>query len=154
MTTSTIESTRFNFSVEAQRAFTHGDCWHLAETIQTMTGLPLITAQWEETLTTYFTRAEKWEQVKNTYWSHVANRLPDGRIIDIDGIWLEEDWLKRWHVKSDTFSIDKEDRLMFVKEWDKADWKEESLYCDLEICYPEISEHVTTYAKAILAQIL
>lgn len=139
MTTSTVESLRFNFSVEAQRAFTHGDCWHLAETIHSATGYPLITAQWEE--------------ATDSYWSHVANRLPDGRIADIEGIWSEEEWLQRWHIKSDTFFIDKEDRTMFVKTWLKADWQEEALYCDLEICYPEISEHVTTYAKAILAQI-
>lgn len=151
MATAPVESLRFNFPIEAQRAFTHGDCWHLAETIHSMTGYPIVTAQWEETLNTYFTRTDKWEKVQNTYWSHVANRLPDGRIADIEGIWTEEEWLQHWDGKSDAFLIDNDEHIMFVKEWKKAEWLEEALYRDLGICYPEISADVTTYATAIIA---
>lgn len=30
------------------------------------------------------------------YWVRFVNKLPDGRFIDIEGVWTEEDLLKRW----------------------------------------------------------
>lgn len=126
----------FNFPLEVQEAYTLGDCWLLAETIHKMTGHPIVTTQWEE--------------LEESNWSHAGNRLPDGQILDIIGIWSEEEWLEHWHQNDDTYHIPREARIMFAKEWNLTDWTEELLNVDAGINYPDTAAHVTSYAKVML----
>ena len=126
----------FNFPIEVQEAFTLGDCWLLAETIHKMTGYPIVTTQWEEP--------------GDSNWSHAGIRLPDKRILDIIGIWSEEEWLHHWHQNDDTYNIPRETRVMFAKEWNLTDWTEELLYLDAGINYPDIAAHVTSHARTML----
>lgn len=69
------------------QAFTEGDCWVLAEEVRKMTG-------WEKVAVGYDDTEEG--QKPDFYWLHVANRLPDGRLLDITGIHSDEEFIDRW----------------------------------------------------------
>lgn len=78
MTTS-VATEYFSFKPSLVEAYTTGDCWRMACEINIQSGLPIVALGPNE-----------------TYWIHVANRLPDGRILDVLGMWEEEDFVSHW----------------------------------------------------------
>lgn len=152
MTTPSAGTVRFNYHRDIEWAYNQGDCWYFAETIRDLTGYPIITAQWdEEPMAVYHARTETWwRSPGGSYWTHAANRLPDGRILDIQGIWEAEEWLKRWH----NLSINHcKSNTMFVKEWSKEEWCSEIIENGMEIRFREIFPLAETYAKKVLTHV-
>lgn len=136
MTIPVSENVIFQLPDNVQEAFTFGDCWHLAQTINRLSGYPVVTVQWEEP--------------HRSLWCHAANRLPDGRIVDIEGIWEEEEWLWKWQVHNE-LHVELDVLVMFAQEWTPESWAQEVAECDFDFYYPEISENVEQYAKQVLA---
>ena len=85
-------------------AFTCGDCWSLAFELHRLTGYPMIFSSMFET----YVSVERFE------WDHVAVVLPDGRIMDVNGVQSPEDWEDRWSTASEitTSSGEEISRLM------------------------------------------
>ncbi len=83
-------SARFTFASGRERhAFTQGDCGHLAKHLEKQLALPLY----------YLGDAQEGSVApSDRRWSHFVNRLPDGRFIDVEGVWTEAELLKRWQV--------------------------------------------------------
>lgn len=121
----------FNFSDEVNEAFTCGDCWHLARTMHLLAGYPVVTFN-------HFVYGPD-------LWAHAANLLPDGRIVDIEGIWSEKDWRKKW---SGIMGADVE--TTYARQWNLEQWNEE---CDFDMEYPQISKDAQGYAQEIIAQL-
>lgn len=90
----------FNYSDEEKQAFTEGDCWELARLIALTAGHPIVTAS---------------SSFSHRDWYHAANRLPDGRILDIEGIWEESYWLQIWSAR---FRLDEEGDWAIAIDWD------------------------------------
>lgn len=77
-----MNENQYDFSSEVIYAFTEGDCWALALSLNRMTGWPLIFLGREE-------------------WVHVLVKTPNGKWLDIHGentpkqirkYWCEDDW--------------------------------------------------------------
>lgn len=80
-------------------------------------------------------------------WSHAGNRLPDGRVVDIEGIFEEEEWLLNWALTTETDPLTATSR-----DWVLEDWNKEIAICEEdELTYPEISANVVKYADEIIA---
>lgn len=84
-------SVKFYFLQPFERnAFTMGDCSHFAKALHKK-GLPIF----------YLGEAKSLSlPVSQRGFAHFVNRLPDGRFIDVEGIWTEKDLLERWGVDS------------------------------------------------------
>jgi hypothetical protein len=65
-------------------AFTSGDCWLLAATAEGEFGWEAVAVMVPEGID------------EGAPWMHMVNRLPDGRLIDIEGIHTEKGLLSRW----------------------------------------------------------
>lgn len=85
------KSVRFDIFISSpeKHAFTKADCAHLAKTLYKSANLPI-----------YYLgdKVSKEGLVEDRNWSHFVNKLPDGRYIDVEGIWTEKELLKRWQV--------------------------------------------------------
>lgn len=148
------ETIRFTPPRNIEQAYTEGDCWHFAETIHRLTGLPIVSAQWDEkSMPVHIPSTGEWLHPTYSYWAHIANRLPDGRIIDIQGIWLEEEWLEHWHNIAYVYRINKENRIMFLKEWTREEWATEAEDAVLCLSFPEVENLTEEYAKEVLSHI-
>lgn len=110
----------------------YGDCWHLAETIAVRSEYPVVT----------FQRIEG----NVSLWSHAGNRLPDGRIVDIEGIFEEEEWLLNWALTTET-----DPSAAYAKDWTLEEWRKE-IICTKEdgLTYPDISENAVKYADEVV----
>lgn len=128
----------FNFPEEIQEIFTTGDCWHLATTILRLSSFPIVTVEEE-------TREGK------SCWLHVANRLPDGRVLDIEGIWAENDWLANWHDQLNIFYTNEDDFSLFSRNWKPEQWATEISH-PRDLMYPESEHTASQYAKEMLDQ--
>lgn len=71
----------YDMPPEAIEAFTCGDCWALAIAIAREAALPIVTCS---------VPGEPDE------WCHVAVQTPDGKILDIQGVWEPAAWLAFW----------------------------------------------------------
>lgn len=89
----------FNYGPDEKQAFTEGDCWELARLVALTSGHPIVTAS---------------SPSNHKNWYHAANRLPDGRILDIEGIWEESSWLEVWSLR---MLLD-EDNDAIAIDWD------------------------------------
>ena len=88
----------FSFSEEEVVAFTESDCFLLAEHIQTATG-------WERVaIGTEWGEDGKLDKPADYDWVHMVNRMPDGKLVDITGIYdedtLVDKWLSNFHYDS------------------------------------------------------
>lgn len=88
----------FIFDPAVHHAFTEGDCWLLARSICEDPSYELVTISSDD-----------------GYWYHVGARQLDGTILDIDGIWLERNWLNHWGAKLEEQGSD---LPLFIEEWD------------------------------------
>ena len=82
---------RFPFFSKEIRAFTEGDCWRLAHALHELTGWEIVA----------LSDADEYEVDANdlpedSYWSHMVVRHPKGYLVDIEGIYSEEDILHKW----------------------------------------------------------
>lgn len=68
----------FNFPEDAVFELTHGDCWLLAASLKNATGFPYATIYGDGEI------------------HHVGVELPDGKIVDIEGVWESDVWERRW----------------------------------------------------------
>jgi hypothetical protein len=92
---------------ETIEAFTCGDCWMLAKAIHDITG-------W--TLVFYVPEIdEPW------MWEHVAVRMPDGLILDIEGTHTEDFFISRWSDPSRRHRADIMEVHSFAV-WEDAVW--------------------------------
>lgn len=117
----------FYFSPIEKTIFTEGDCWVLAQELHKISGWDIVTA------------GDDWD------WYHAANRLPDGSIIDIMGIWEEKTWLSYWHEQESKFLSAVPE--LSSKTWTAIEFNADILTNDIERCYPEIN--ASTYAQKI-----
>lgn len=74
----------FDFPELVISDFTHGDCWQLAAALYQVTFYPYV-----------YIRDEYEIQ-------HVGVELPDGNIVDIEGIWDPADWETKWYDELDS----------------------------------------------------
>jgi hypothetical protein len=77
----------FSFPEETVFDLTHGDCWFLAASLSKATNLPYATIYGDGEI------------------QHVGIELPDGRIVDIEGIWEPHDWETRWYDELEAFEV-------------------------------------------------
>lgn len=89
----------FNYSAEVVEAFTEADCWELARLVEEASRYGIVTAS---------------SSKSHRNWYHAGNRLPDGRILDIEGIWEEKVWLSEWAARMDF----EDDPIFIAVEWD------------------------------------
>lgn len=66
------------------RAYTEGDCWFLAGKVHDYAGFPVVAL--------YPLDATAFPDS----FVHMGNRIPGGRILDIEGIHEDEDWINTW----------------------------------------------------------
>lgn len=71
----------FDFSSDVIDTFTAGDCWKLAQLVNAEAGFTIVTMS-----------------DNHDGWCHVANLLPGGLILDIEGIWETEAWIEKWEI--------------------------------------------------------
>lgn len=108
-----------DFDEAVVSAFTDGDCWALAQTVGLAYGFPVVTANLSDNL---------------YIWNHAGNRLPDGTIMDIEGVWTEAAWLEYWAPRA----YGNGTNAVFVsKEWTNEDWAQELREQEME---PEFTE--------------
>lgn len=77
----------FSFPEETVFDLTHGDCWFLAASLAKATNLPYATIYGDDEI------------------QHVGIELPDGRIVDVEGVWEDHEWVNRWYDELDAFDI-------------------------------------------------
>lgn len=76
------------FSDEAITAFTEGDCWALALSINKRTGWPIIFLCDESFL--------DGDEVPEDYWMHVLVKHPSGKWLDVHGLNTPKQMRKYW----------------------------------------------------------
>lgn len=121
----------FTYEKHEVKAFTDGDCWELARQIHLASGYTLLTLGSIEDFTD---------------WFHAAVRLPDGRIVDIEGIWRESAWIESWQERLHEDSLE------------CHNWKLKDLLVELNTPFPTTtyfpeSERSEVYAEEILAKV-
>lgn len=79
---------QFDFAEDVIEAFTEGDCWALAEEVQKLTGWDIVAIGF---------KGDGKVSPAERYWEHMANRRPDGLILDITGLHNEKRWLEGWN---------------------------------------------------------
>lgn len=125
----------FSYNAGEVKAFTDGDCWELARQIHLASGYTIVTVGAHEDASD---------------WYHAGNRLPDGRIVDIEGIWQEPEWIAYW---TESMFLSE---FLVCNEWElepfladlvvsgiPTPWFKESERSD--VYAHEIIQHVTTH---------
>lgn len=78
---------------EEVEAFTYGDCWRLALAVNELMGFPVAF------FASVVPGVKGIETVnKRTQWCHVFNVLPDGRYIDVSGVYTDCEMYSKWIV--------------------------------------------------------
>lgn len=73
----------FGFDEDIVDNYTRGACWYLALALHNKTGLPLTAIWGEDTI------------------HHVGVELPNGDIVDVDGVWTSNHWSGYWYDELD-----------------------------------------------------
>jgi hypothetical protein len=128
---------QFQFPPKTREAFTDGDCWVLAWEGANLYALPIVTVSGNE-----------------SFWIHAANLLPDGRILDIEGIWEQQEWLDRWHA-----TITEQTKLVrelygesWMRVWDKKKWEAMIHVREMTPQYNEAA-YTTDYMDQMMEQV-
>jgi hypothetical protein len=127
MTTADIAG--FSFSAEEIEVFSDGDCWELARKVQALTGWAIVTAS------------------DSNDWYHAANRMPNGRIVDIFGVWSQSAWLSHWDTIQKKF-ITYDEAGVYARIWSTGDFNQEISDEGIEYAY-EMAKESGQYAKKI-----
>lgn len=130
LSTMSIAPVEFSFPANAVYAFTKGDCWVLAQELEAAYGYPIIMATYGD-----------------GYWCHAANMLPDGRIVDIEGIRSEDDWVKRWTTPI-SFNLAGGESIV-PSRWSAMDLRQEIMSIRMTHRHVEFSSNVSFYASQI-----
>lgn len=123
-----IAAQAFDFSDMVREVFTEGDCWVLARAIESLTHCPIITINYTE----------------NDEWFHVANVLPNGLIVDIDGVFEQEEWLENWAERATLWCPE-----AYTKEWDAFNFYKSIDVPGFKPYYPDVSVDALDYAIEI-----
>lgn len=73
----------FGFDEDIVDYYTRGACWYLALALHNKTGLPLVAIWADGTI------------------HHVGVELPNGDIVDVDGVWPVNNWSGYWYDELD-----------------------------------------------------
>ena len=120
--TITADIKPLDFPAEVVSAFTDGDCWELARTVGLEFGFPVVTAN---------------DSDGKSIWYHAGNRLPDGTIVDIEGIWSEATWLSIWAPR--VFGTNTP-AVLVSQDWSNKDWNAELVKGEFEHEFTESME--------------
>lgn len=86
------KTVRFHFSTDSELdCFSNGDCAHLAKALARKTGGSLVVISDDPDF-----ELNLRVDPQLTLWDHMAVRLSDGRIMDVSGLWTEQDIAKEW----------------------------------------------------------
>jgi len=122
----------FGYSISERKAFTEGDCWELARQIHLTSGYTIVTVGAHEDVSD---------------WYHAGNRLPDGRIVDIEGIWQETAWNTYW-----TASMFLSEPLA-CNEWELEPFLADLVASDIPAPWFKESERSDVYAQEIIQKV-
>lgn len=99
------KTAKFYFSTgEEVEAFTMGDCAHLAKSLAKKIEGQLIVISSEK---------EMDPNEEEPLWNHMAVKTKDGRILDVEGLWNEEDFIKKLSYGKAPVSLHKIDEKNF-----------------------------------------
>lgn len=112
-----------HFPQEVVAAFTDGDCWELASCIEGVLGTPVATVNVSSEM---------------NCWIHAGNILPDGNILDIEGVWSQTAWLSEWSDRMNGL-LAAEDTFV-LKQWVPGDWANELRNGKFEHAFTESME--------------
>lgn len=88
------ESAPFFFTSDIEDSdFSEGDCALLTRVLHKKTGWPI-----------FVLTAEPEKPIDSLPWDHMVVQYPDGRFVDVAGLWREEDLVKNWG-KHDKISL-------------------------------------------------
>lgn len=121
------------FTPDEKFVFTNGDCWELARAISEEYGYPVVSAASKE---------------NDRYWWHAANLLPDGTILDIDGVWTQGKWLHIWNARKHDGK-----QVLKVKQYTHQEWVDVIYWGLLKLQYPEMSVQSHHYAARVVSLI-
>lgn len=110
------KSVQFHFSTEDELdAFSNGDCAHLAKALAKKTGGSLVVLSDDEDF-----ELNLRVDPGLVLWDHMAVKLNDGRILDVNGLWREEDIVSKWSTPSSRQRLYQiEDRhFKDLEQWD------------------------------------
>lgn len=112
-----------NFPAEVVSAFTDGDCWELASAVEGEFGFPVVTINATDDM---------------FCWCHAGNRLPNGDILDIEGVWSEAAWVSEWTHRD--YGSKAKPGILTTKEWTREDWEIELKDGEFEHAFTESME--------------
>lgn len=118
------------FNPDEKFYFTNGDCWELARSIAELYGYPVITATSLE---------------DDRYWWHAANLLPNGTILDIDGIWSAERWIHAWNDR-----IHAGEPKIKIKQYFYSEWVDVIYWGLLGFRFPDECRRIEDYAHKVV----
>lgn len=83
----------FSLITDIERtAYTYGDCATLARAVHEATGYPIVFYGGTET-----EDGVLYDDDTYWFWVHAFNVMPDGRYIDVNGIYTAEEIREQWH---------------------------------------------------------
>lgn len=82
-------------------------------------------------------------------WAHAVNRLHDGRIVDVEGVWEEKEWHLRW---CDLMGLDPLE--VYTRTWEPEAWENELLTGKFKLEYPYISGNAPLHAQTIMEKLM
>jgi hypothetical protein len=88
--------TPFKVTEYTREAFTTADCWALALEIRRLTGLSILFVSDDPDPT----------EDRFFAWNHVAIQLPDGRILDVNGVSGSDDFAEIWETEQTLVTSD------------------------------------------------
>lgn len=91
-----ISNIYFDLDQYLVEAYTSGDCWMLAHQIHDITGWDVVALGEPD---------DTQNNPAKLDWYHMANLLPDGRVLDINGIHNQHDVMREWIGESETAVI-------------------------------------------------
>ena len=126
-----MKKDQFCYGSDAITAFTEGDCWALALSVNKLTGWPLV-----------FLCDESGDgEHPAGYWMHVMVKHPKGKWLDAHGLNTPKQIRKYWYTNSVYVTEDRVEAMSII-DWDGA---------PMGLNFPEYS--ADEYAKDILERI-
>lgn len=102
------DTIRFSHRPDTELRFTNGECGALAEAIHRRTGWPIAV------ITTSCAHLEESQ--------HAVVKIPDGRYVDIEGIWTEDDLLAHW---TNDYGYDWASQELCLRDLTDEQWESE-----------------------------